>query len=383
VAEASALRVLGESPGAFSVVMATGILAVAAHALGLGPESWLLIALSVAAAVVLLAARAPRLAAQVARPERRPEVAFGLLTVVAGTAVIGTWVAEDAADGFAAALVIWVLSLIAWLGLVRAPAAALASARFADRARGEWFLAAVAPFSLAVLAATLARVQDVPPLLVAAIPLWVAGVLAYGLAAAALAQRLRRGPRDWALCTPDAWITMGGLAIATVATLSLRRAAIDCSFMTGSEGGLGTVARITWVAATLLLLPVAGAFAARLVRHRPVEDLPRAWAAIFPLGMYALASHELSTQWGARGLDRLAVIVFWIALAAWVAAAAGTAIATLTRLAPRPCQIRGPAGDLSGDDVPRPVQEDHRRAGRGPGDARAGARARAGSRTGP
>jgi hypothetical protein len=48
------LRVLGESPGAFSVVMATGILAVAAHALGLGPESWLLIALSVAAAVVVI-----------------------------------------------------------------------------------------------------------------------------------------------------------------------------------------------------------------------------------------------------------------------------------------------------------------------------------------
>jgi hypothetical protein len=311
---------LASWPGAFSVVMATGILAVGAQGLGLGWLSDLFLALAIGAGLALLTVRAGPLAAQAAAPSLDPEVAFGSLTFVAGAAVVGTRL-TGTVGGDAIALAIWLVALLAWLVLTRAPLALLVRPRTVDPARvkGAWCLAAVAPFSLSVLAATIATSRESRPLLLAALALWLLGLIAWGFAAAALAGRLRRRPLDAGDFSPDWWITMGSLAIATVATLSLTQAALATGLLTGATDELRAVAHVTWWAATLLIPPLVVLSALRALRAPRRDDLTRIWSALFPLGMYAVASQRLALASGGA-YDAVAHVAFWIAVAVFAGA---------------------------------------------------------------
>jgi tellurite resistance protein TehA-like permease len=320
--------VIGAWPAAFSIVMATGILAVAARDFGLRGPSELLLALAVAAALGLVGFQGRTLVRRMLSPELAPASAFGSLTFVAGTAVMGARVAGYGTARYAAGLVLWGIALVAWCGLGRAPAVLLGPRRAAvdpEEVRGEWCLAAVAPFSLAVLAGGLAALRGSRVLLLAAAVLWIVGGLAYLLAAFALAGRLVRRPPALADVTPDWWITMGGLSIATVAALSLAGGARRSGLLSGGADEMALVARVTWWGATLLIPPLVCAFALRAMRVRPWPDLARLWAAVFPVGMYAVASHALAVEIDSPALDGVGRVAFWIALAGWLAAGAGTA----------------------------------------------------------
>jgi voltage-gated anion channel len=164
--------VIAASPAAFSIVMATGILAVAAHDFDLRGPSELLLALAVAVALGLARFQGRTLVRRMLSPELAPASVFGSLTFVAGTAVIGAQVVGFGTARYVAGLVLWGIAALAWCGLSRAPAALLGPRRAAvdpEDVRGEWCLAAVAPFSLAVLAGGLAALRGSRVLLLVAV----------------------------------------------------------------------------------------------------------------------------------------------------------------------------------------------------------------------
>ena len=276
----------GVDAGAFAVVMATGILGVAARLEGFASLADALLAAACLAWVVLavlLRARSVR-----------------SFAVVAGTAVIG-------ADFLLAgrglpALALWSLAAALWLAVGLTMRAEAASS----------LLTIVATESLAVLAAALDRHGDAP-LRVPAIALWALGLALYPLIAGRIVHGAVR-KRDF---EPTLWIVMGALAITTLAASELL---LD-------RGALGSaVALATWAAASAAIpfLVVTD-----LRAQRWGYEVAR-WSSVFPLGMYAVASRVLGTADGLAGLRTIGTVFFWIALAAWVLTAGGLARRSLS-----------------------------------------------------
>ena len=58
-------------------------------------------------------------------------------------------------------------------------------------------------------------------------------------------------------------------------------------------------------------------------RRYPLRYEPAYWGAVFPLGMYSAATHQMSLALGLRFLAPLALGFFYVAIAAWLLAALG------------------------------------------------------------
>jgi tellurite resistance protein TehA-like permease len=59
------------------------------------------------------------------------------------------------------------------------------------------------------------------------------------------------------------------------------------------------------------------------VRREPVRYHFGQWSVVFPLGMYSVATHDMSAALGLDFLGMVETAFFWAAVAAWVAVAAG------------------------------------------------------------
>lgn len=104
-------------PGYFALVMATGIVSIAAQLLGMTSIAWTLLGLNLAAYAVLwlltfirLRYFFPQLLADLTGHARGP----GFFTLVAGTCVLGSQLIIVAGH-YPAALLLWGLGLLLWL----------------------------------------------------------------------------------------------------------------------------------------------------------------------------------------------------------------------------------------------------------------------------
>jgi tellurite resistance protein TehA-like permease len=81
----------------------------------------------------------------------------------------------------------------------------------------------------------------------------------------------------------------------------------------------------SWVAASAWILPLAmlqlrclARALARRGRQRQAGSQTAWWPAVFPLGMYGVASHTLAGALGLHALEAVARVFLWIALVAWL-----------------------------------------------------------------
>jgi tellurite resistance protein TehA-like permease len=265
--------------GAFTIVMATGILGVGARLEGIAPLADVLLACACAVWIVLAAVLRSR--------------SLRSFAVVAGTAVIG-------ADFLLAgqrelALALWCLAAALWVAVW-----------FAVRSEGlSSLVSIVATESLAVLAAALDGEHDAP-LREPAIALWAFGLALYPLVAGRIVHRSLQERRF----SPTHWIVMGALAITTLAAaeLVLDRRALGSA-----------IALATWAAASTAI-PFLVVTELRVWRWS--YETAR-WSFVFPLGMYGVASHVLSRADGLPQLRYVGTVFFALALAAWTVTAVG------------------------------------------------------------
>lgn len=317
----------------FSLVMATGIVAIATGHAGLRAVALALQALAAAALAVcwtVLAARVvgrPRaLLADFADHARAP----GYFTAVAGTAVVGSGAVVLVGSPFFPPVLL-ATAAAAWLVLTYAILGALVIAPdkppLAQCLHGAWLLAVVAIQSLCVLA-TLVAPGLAPAarqhLELFALCAWLVGIGLYAWIATLLLYRAVFLPFAPADLTPGWWITMGAMAISTLAGAELVGAAASAPLLADMVPALRAGSLLCWAVGTwwvplLLVLHVWR----HAVRGVPLRYDFGQWSAVFPLGMYSVASRTLG---GALHLDLLVTLgaVFaWIALAAWVATAMG------------------------------------------------------------
>ena len=319
----------GLSPACFAMVMATGIVSLAAHLQGLDTIAWALFALNIGAWLVFCGlslwrvARFPhRMRDDLGDHLRGP----GFFTAVAGTAVLGSQFATfDLSWPLATAM--GVLAGALWLGLTYAVFTALTikdSKPALDKGiNGGWLLAVVATQSLAVLGAVLAARAAQPwklELNFFALSMWLWGGMLYIWMISLIFYRYTFFAFAAGDLTPPYWINMGAMAISTLAGSLLIANAPDAPLLQALLPFVKGFTVLYWATGTwwipmLLVLAVW-----RYVYRRfPLRYDPLYWGAVFPLGMYSAATHEMTKALGLGFLQAVAPAFFYAALVAWAA----------------------------------------------------------------
>ncbi|WP_461162124.1 tellurite resistance/C4-dicarboxylate transporter family protein [Simplicispira piscis] len=323
------------SPANFGMVMATGIVSIAAHMLGLRALALALFALNLGLYAVLWVLYLARLALF---RQRFLDDLLGHLrgpaffTSVAATNVLGSqclllvgWTG--------AGLALWGLGLGLWLLLTYTIFTALTikeNKPTLDRGiSGGWLLAVVATQSVAVLSALLATHIGQPyrlELNFFALSMWLWGGMLYIWMMSLIFYRYTFFPFSPGDLAPPYWINMGAMAISTLAGSLLIVNTPDAPFLASLLPFLKGFTVFYWATGTwwipmLLVLAVWRYGVKRFgLRYDPLY-----WGAVFPLGMYAASTQEMRLAMGFDFLGALPPVFLVAACATWAAALVGAA----------------------------------------------------------
>jgi len=223
-------------PAYFALVMATGIVSLASHLLGLSWIARALLFVNLAAYPTLWAltvARIIRHRARFAADLSHHGRAVGFFTMVAATSVLGS---ECLVVGgvFRPAVALWGVAIGLWALLTYAIFTILTVKRtkpaLAEGLNGGWLVAVVAAQSIAALGAQLiprldGDARDVAVLF--SVAMWLGGGMLYIWIIGLIFYRYTFFPMNPADLAPPYWINMGAAAISTLAGANLVRADAD------------------------------------------------------------------------------------------------------------------------------------------------------------
>ncbi|MDX2645673.1 tellurite resistance/C4-dicarboxylate transporter family protein [Streptomyces sp. PA03-1a] len=327
--------------GALAFVMGTGIVSTALYVNGAGTASAVLLWVALAGFAVLLPAYGWRLLRQRERfvADFMGPRAFAFLTVAISANVLAARLAPEGHTAVAGAFLAF--GALGWVvldyGIPLALITTLKRGPSFDQVNGTWFLWAVGSESVALAAAALARVTPGNVLPVLAVVCWAVGLVQYLLTAAiVLARLLARPVRPEGLMT-SVWIFMGAAAIAVLAAVRLMALPAGSTMLSrpllvGSSVVLWSFS--SWLIPLLLALGVWRHALRRIPLH---YDLGW-WNLVFPVGMYAVTTHEMGRATGTSWMASMGRWEVWIAAAFWAVVFAAMVAAKLRprRRAPRP-----------------------------------------------
>jgi tellurite resistance protein TehA-like permease len=204
---------------------------------------------------------------------------------------------------------------------------------------GAWLIAVVATQSIAVLAALIARDWPQPHRLELnffALSMWLWGGMFYIWIISLIFYRysfFAFSPGD---LSPPYWINMGAMAISTLAGARLVENTPDAPFLASLLPFIKGFTVFYWATGTwwIPMLLVLGVWR-HVIQRFPLRYDPLYWGAVFPLGMYTVATRQMAAALDLPFLNPLPPVMFMVALAAW-ALAFGGLLWELRKLLPRP-----------------------------------------------
>ena len=324
--------VAGLPPASFGIVMATGIVSIAVQQLGLPVLARALLAINAvlyAGLWVLTVLRLLRHTARFVADLRHHGRSPGFFTIVAASGVLGSQCLLLGGPRTAAEA-LWWLTAGLWLVLTYGIFAILTTTpnkpRLDRGIGGAWLLAVVATQSVAVLGVLLAPGLTEGPRLAMhflALALWLWGVMLYVWIMTLIFYRYTFFALAAKDLTPSYWINMGAMAISTLAGALLVQAAPQAPFLQSMHPFIEGFTLFCWASGTwwipLLIVLEVWRYA---IRHVPLRYDPMYWGVVFPLGMYAVCTRELTRALGLNVIDALPPLFGLAALLAWLLACA-------------------------------------------------------------
>lgn len=315
------------SPAYFALVMATGIVSMAAHLQGLAWIARLLFWITGGAWLVLLTlnlARVCRYPGHVVRDLVDHWRGPGFFTLVAGTSVLASQflVLEGA---LYPALALALLALASWIvlscGLFTAFTIKTDKPPLDKGISGAWLLAVVATQSVAAVAALASTYLDTPwrlELNFLALSMWLGGGMLYTWMMTLIFYRCTFLSFSVDELTPPYWINMGAMAISTLVGALLIGNAVREPLLASLLPFLKGLTLLYWATGSwwIPILLMLGIW--RYVYKRyPVHYDPLYWSAVFPLGMYSVGTEQMVRVLSLDFLAFLPALFAYVALVAW------------------------------------------------------------------
>ncbi|HEX7035134.1 MAG TPA: tellurite resistance/C4-dicarboxylate transporter family protein [Pseudomonadales bacterium] len=328
-------------PASFALVMATGIvaLALASHRVPYLPA--LLLALNVLFFVTLTVAygwRIVRHREAFLADLRNHNRGVGFFTLIAAAAVLGQQLLVQL-GWIRGALVLWGFALLALVAITYGVLALLTvqpdKPPLAQGIHGGWLLCVVAPQSVSILTVLLAGAGALGATAVPmffALALWLGGGVLYLWLMTVIFFRYTFLTVSVDDLTPPYWISMGAVAISTLAGSTLVEHAALSPVVTELATFVAGVTLLFWSIGSwwIPMLVLLGIWR-YLIRGLPLRYDPLYWGGVFPLGMYSVCTYHLAGILEVGFLMPLSRAFMLIAALAWTLALAGLVASRLPR----------------------------------------------------
>ncbi|CAG0973138.1 putative membrane protein [Phycisphaerales bacterium] len=322
----------GLHPAYFALVMATGIVSLAAWVQGFAAIArglfWLNLVFF-AALWGLTLVRIARHRARVVADLKDHNRSVGFFTAVPGACVLGSQ-ALLIQGATSLAWTLWIAGATLWVLLtytifttltVKATKPALA-----DGLNGGWLVSIVATQSVSVLAAQLAGDAGggSEVLLFVALTMWLGGAMLYVWIISLIFYRYTFFPFKPSDLAPPYWINMGAMAISTLAGATLLLAGKESALIRELVPFIKGTTLLFWATATwwIPMLVILGVWR-HGVKRFPLRYDPLYWGAVFPLGMYSVATARMAGAIDLPFLSLVSPAFFYVAAGAWTLALIG------------------------------------------------------------
>lgn len=317
------------SPGYFALVMASGIISTSLSVAGFPVLSMILLIVCIASFVIVLALTIWRLIkfrSAVHADYDEPRVAFSFNTYVAGANVLAVRLAiaghpEISVVLLGFAVLGWLIFAytMPWTTLLGKPPPLLKSVN------GTWFVWVVASQSVAVASATvepyMSGIGD--GLADLAVLAWSVGVIWYVAVGVFLASRLMLYDLKPEELKPPYAVSMGALAITILAGTKIVEMT-NMAMVVSTRQLISGVTVVFWAFTTALVPMLVIAVWWRHFKHKVSKRYESSiWSAIFPLGMYSMASMSLGQADSLPLVESIGRWELWAAFVAWLATFVG------------------------------------------------------------
>ncbi len=334
-------------PGYFALVMATGIIAIAADQQNI---EWLSEVLYAAAAVgyviltVLLVLRIILYPRSFIGDLETHTRGFAFLTTVAGTNVLAS--ASAVIHGWwSLAWVLWWISLVLWAFLLYATLISTVvrgnKPALGAGINGTWFLLTVSTQSIVVVGGLVFDRHASDALAFTLLAAFLVGIVLYLIVMTMVFLRWTFHELEPTEVDPPAWIAAGAVAITVLAGSNLLIAGLESERLSRLAGFIEGMTVLAWATATFWFpLMIAIGVWRHVVRRVPLRYHPSFWSLVFPIGMYSAATFRMRAAINLESLELLPKVALAGALLAWSATATGLAHKGILALLRRRSAVR-------------------------------------------